>query len=154
MNTVPANLRGINIVHKALIAGQVLFGAVCISLRLSGNLDFSMPDLDRPLQVIALLAAGGGFFIGNFLFKKRVQPVRDTNETPAAKFAIYRSAAIIQWALLEGPGLFTIICFFLTGNYAFIALAGVLIMLLAMMGPQRAKVQFLLGLREDEMNDI
>ena len=40
------------------------------------------------------------------------------------KFAKYRAACIMQWAMIEGPCLFCCICFFLVGNYAFLASAG------------------------------
>ena len=70
------------------------------------------------------------------------------------RFAVYRSACILQWALIEGPCLFCIIGFFLTGNYAFMALAGVLIILFAMQSPTKAKVMLHLNLSEQEIEEL
>ena len=60
----------------------------------------------------------------------------------------------MQWAFLEGPGIFSIVCFFLTGNYAFIALAAVLILLFAILAPSKLKIALLLGVSEAEVSEL
>jgi len=70
------------------------------------------------------------------------------------KFEVYRAASLVQWALLEGPAIFCLICFFLTGNYAFLGLALVLIILFFLLGPTRTKIAFQLGLSEDERDSL
>jgi hypothetical protein len=47
-----------------------------------------------------------------------------------------------------------IICFLLTGNYAFLTLAAVLILLFAMMAPSRVKIVFHLQLSETEIAEL
>jgi len=70
------------------------------------------------------------------------------------KFAIYRAACIVQWAFLEGPSLFCIIGFFLTGNYAFLFLSGTIIILFAMLAPSKMKVAFQMGVAAEELEQL
>ena len=70
------------------------------------------------------------------------------------KFAVYRSASIIEWALLEAPVLFCIVCFFLTGNYAFMALAVVLIFLFVLVAPSKTKTLNHLQINEAELDEL
>jgi hypothetical protein len=70
------------------------------------------------------------------------------------KFAKYRMACIIQWAMLEGPCLFCCICFFLVGNYAFLALAVALVLLFALLTPVKIKAALQLGLSSTDMEEL
>ena len=142
------------ILHKALLMGQVVFATACIFLVYTKTKSSPAEELDRTLQVVAIVLSAAGFFTGTSLFKKKLVQIRDTQADAKEKFSMYRSACIIQWALIEGPCLFTIIGFFLTGNYAFIALAAVLILLFTMMGPSKAKIALQLGLSAAEMEEL
>jgi hypothetical protein len=141
----------LNILHKAMLAGQVLFATVCFYMLYSKTVIPALQDLDKILQVLAITLSAAGFFAGNFLFKKRLLQAKESPAGLTEKFAIYRSACILQWALLEGPGIFSIICFFLTGNYAFLALAATVILLFVILGPSKIKIAFQLGVTEDEI---
>jgi hypothetical protein len=70
------------------------------------------------------------------------------------KFPAYRSASILQWAILDGPSLFCIICFFLTGNYAFLALSVVIMFLFTMTAPSKSKIILQLQINESEFEDL
>ena len=71
-----------------------------------------------------------------------------------SKFDMYRSASIIQWAFIEAPALFCIIGFFLTSNYAFMALAATLMLLFTMMVPSKTKAAFQLGISEADLEEL
>lgn len=147
-------IRALTIIHKALLVGQVLFISVCFFL-VAAKMNNQVPEnVDRILQVAALIFSAAGFFIGATLFKNKILQLRNMDVTVKEKFASYRSSCILQWALMEGPCLFCIICFFLTGNYAFVALASVLILLFAMQAPSKLKITFHLGLRGDELEEL
>ncbi len=147
-------LKALNMIHKAMLIGQIIFAGICFYLLYSKTLPPGMEELDRALQVTAVILAATGFFIGASLFKKRLLLARGLDAPAADKFLIYRSACIIQWALLEGPSLFCIIGFFLTGNYAFLLLSGTLIILFAMITPTKMKVAFQLGISEEELSEL
>ena len=148
------DLRALNLMHKAMLAGQILFAAICFYMLYSKAMVPSLQDMDKIFQVIAIALSAAGFFAGNFLFKKKLSQAREISAGLKEKFALYRSGCVMQWAFLEGPGIFSIVCFFLTGNYAFIALAAVLILLFAILAPSKLKIALLLGVSETEVSEL
>ena len=147
-------LKTLNIIHKALMIGQILFSCVCIYLIYSKAVLPTGADLDKVLQVVALVVTAGGIFAGIIFFKKKLMQLREMQTDAKGKFNIYRSACIVQWALLEGPSLFCTICFFLTGNYAFLAVVVVILFLFVMMAPSKTKVLLQLQISEAELDEL
>lgn len=156
MNEAPEQntLKALQIIHKALLFGQIIFASIVLFLKYTDDLPPDLKKLDQALQVIAILLSVGGFFIGSSIFKRKIQQVMDTFPDIKAKAKAYRSACILQWALLEGPSLFCIICFFLVGNYAFLALAAVLMLLFALLAPVKLKIMLQLKISEAEMENF
>lgn len=147
-------LKALNIIHKALMAGQVLFAAVSAYLIYSQTVLPAAKESDKILQVIALVLTTGGIFAGMSLFKKKLVQIREMQTSAKEKFDQYRLACIIQWALLEGPAIFCIACFFLTGNYAFLAVVAVVLFLFAMAAPAKLKVLLQLQITEAELDEL
>jgi len=140
--------------HKALLMGQVLFAGVCIYLVYTKIILPTAEDLDKILQVVALIAAAGGIYAGMTFFKKKLMTIRAMQADAKEKFALYRAACLIQWALLEGPSIFCTICFFLTGNYAFLALVLVMLFIFVMTAPSKLKMQLQMQISEAELEDL
>lgn len=140
--------------HKALLIGQVLFAGVCIYLVYSGSFLPAAKELDRTLQVIALIAAAGGIYAGMTLFKKKLIQIREMQAAAKEKLALYRAACIMQWALLEGPSIFCIACFLMTGNYAFLAVVAVILVLFVMTAPSKIKILMQLQISESELDEL
>jgi hypothetical protein len=113
-----------------------------------------MEDMDRTLQVIAIVLTAAGFLIGVSFFKKKLLALRSMDAPLKEKLAMYRAACIIQWTFLEGPSLFCIIGFFLTGNYAFLFLSGTIMILFAMLAPSKIKVAFQIGVSPEELEAL
>ena len=99
-------LKALNIIHKALMTGQILFAAVCTYLIYSKLVLPAADELDKVLQVVALIVTAGGIFAGMSFFKKKLMQIREIQISAKEKFDLYRSACIVQWALLEGPSIF------------------------------------------------
>lgn len=147
-------LQLLNIIHKALMTGQILFAAVCIYLIYSKIVLPSANDLEKILQVVALIATAGGIFAGMNFFKKKLLQIRDMQTGVKERFDQYRKACIVQWALLEGPSIFCIICFFVTGNYAFLGLVLIMLFLFAMTAPSKQKILLQLQISESELDSL
>lgn len=147
-------LTTLNILHKAMLVGQFIFAAAAFYLVYNNLFEPTMKEQERMFQVIAIALTAGGFFGGMNIFKRKLQEIRSMQGSNRERFAAYRTACILQWALVEGPCLFCIIGFLLTGNYAFMALAGVLILLFVMLSPTRNKVMVHLNLSEQEMEEL
>ena len=147
-------LTTLNILHKAMLIGQFIFAAATFYLVYNNLQEPSLKEQERMFQIVAIALTAGGFFGGMSIFKRKLQEIRNMQGSVRERFAAYRTACIIQWALIEGPCLFCILGFFLTGNYAFIALAGVLILLFVMLSPTKNKVMTHLNFSEQEIEEI
>jgi len=147
-------IQSLNYMHKALMAGICVFAGVAFYLVYSNAMPPSMQHKDRLLQIIVLVITAAGFFIGSFLFKKKILAIRDMRNVPQDKFNAYRAACLTQWALLELPALFSIVCFYLVGNYAYLALVGILLLIFAMLAPTKQKVALQIGLTDEEVNNL
>lgn len=147
-------LKALNIIHKVLITGQILFASVCVYLSYSKTIDPPSKELDKILQVVALIITFGGIFAGMGIFKKKLLQLREMQVPAKEKFSLYRTACIVQWVMLEAPSLFCIVCFFLTGNYAFLALMVVVLFLLAMTAPSKPKALLQLQISEAELDEL
>jgi len=138
--------------HKAFLLGMVLFVAMATFVKTMGFASASI-DFDRKLQVVALILAAGLPAIGFSMFNKRLAAIEPGADLKA-KLDSYKSATILRWALIEAPALFSIVCFLLTGNYAYTALAVALIFLFAATNPSKTKVVFQLKLSDKEVAAI
>jgi hypothetical protein len=149
-----AAFKMLSILHKGLMMGQVLFAGICIYLVYTNTILPAAKELDKTLQVIALLITAGGIFGGMTFFKKKLMTIRAMQTDAKEKFALYRTACLIQWALLEGPSIFCTIGFFLTGNYAFLALVLAILFVFVMTAPSKLKMQLQLQVSEAELEDL
>jgi len=149
------NIKALVVLHKAMLTGQLLFGAIAFYLVYSNMFLPSLQGQEKLLQVIAVILSAAGVIGGNALFKKRLLQAREIKRGDIqSRFGAYRSACILQWVLIEGPCLFNIICFLLVGNYAFLALAIALVMYFAILAPSRAKTAIHLQLNDREMTQL
>jgi hypothetical protein len=149
-----SNFVAFKLIHKAMLIGQLLALAVFCYLIFSKAQSPILKEKDRLFQIVALLFTGAAFFIGTILFKKKIAAIKENNDGLQHKFGQYKTASLIQWALLEAATLFNGIAFFLVGNYAFIALAIVLLVLFFMLAPNRTKMAIQLGLPLHEVEDL
>jgi hypothetical protein len=147
-------LKVLHILHKALLMGQLLFAAAATYIIYTKAVFPSAIELEKILQVAALIITAAGIYAGTTIFKKKLILIREMQTDARQKFAQYRAASVIQWALLEGPSIFCIICFFLTGNYAFLALAIVVMFLFAAIGPSKNKILTELQISESELDEL
>jgi len=147
-------LKTLNLLHKALMIGQVLFAGICIYLVYTKNFLPPAQELDRTLQVIALIAVAGGIYAGMSLFKRKLIQIREMQANAKEKLALYQAACIMQWALMEGPSIFSAACFLVTGNYALLALVAAILFLFVMTAPSKLKIMLQLQISEAELDEL
>ena len=123
---------------------------VALFMVLLGDLPAMATSNDRLLQVIAIVFSISSLLIGFRLFKNKVLAIRHTTDLPIVKLGHYQTACIIWWALLEAPGLFALVCFILTGNYAFFALAIFHLLILGVFMPKKENLRVLLDIRDGD----
>jgi hypothetical protein len=143
------------LIHKTMLLGQIIATTIFLVLTITKIQTPSLIEQDRLFQLVALLFTAAVFFIGNIIFKRKIATIKNsTNLTIQQQYEQYKTASLIQWALLEAATLFNGIAYFLVGNYSFIALAAVLILLFAMLAPNKTKMAIQLGITPQDLEDL
>lgn len=146
-------LRALSILHTAFVGGLIFFGGIVFFLVYTDAFP-PIKEVDKIMQVAVIIACAAGLYFSITLFKKKVLLIRESFETVDKKMDAFRAACLLQWALLDGPAIFTIIGFLLTGNYAFLVLAGIMIAFLYLLKPTKQKIILQLQLNEKEAEEL
>ena len=148
------HFRSLKILHTALLLGMTFFAVVSLVIpreEISKDIDKSYETIFQAVAAgVSLLSLLTGFSI----FKKNLAAVYRSTERAEKKMEMYRGACILWWAMIEGPGLLSLIFFVLTGNYAFLALAGFQIALLAVFMPRKDNIKLLLNLTTQDVQKL
>ena len=147
-------LRSITIFFYTMIGGLLLFTLIIFAINF-----LQLPALtDKSLEMIFLVVV----FVSTVLltaiatrnYSKRVAEIRSLELTLMDKLTMYRNALIVYAALCEGPGIFAIIVYFLTGNK--LLLIAIAFVLLAMMlkRPEKFKIFNELQLSSGEQSEL
>jgi archaellum biogenesis protein FlaJ (TadC family) len=150
--TAPSIFRDLQHLYKILL--YVLVVAMLLSfLLVQFNILEPMVGVatDRMLQVVAVLYCFAAVFVGLQLFRRKLERIRVDSQTPREKLNQYKSASLLQWSLMESAAIFSILCYLLTGNWAFLALAFTLLVLFGGLNPFKHKVMIQLRLSEQDV---
>jgi hypothetical protein len=147
-------MKKLQTVYNALLMGQVLFGGLAIFIKMQGVITNVSRDTDHILQVVALVFAFSSIWAGMSLYRKRVSVIKDKEITTEKKISEYTSTSLIKWAMTEGPCLFCIAGYLLTGNWSFMGLAAVLLFIFAGYAPQKSKIITELCLTDQEAEKL
>jgi len=141
MNTQQApSVKSMTIVWIAMIGGLVSFGLVTY---------VALIPIQSPLQgidplvfyVLAVVLALGGMMGSTILYKLQVRAASQVNSPSKERLmSYYMSAFILKMALLEGPGLFSVVAGLLTHQALFLSITAGLLLLMIIAKP--TEVQF------------
>ena len=102
--------------------------------------------------IVITLIAATGFVLGSFIFRKRIAD--SMGKSIIEKLVIYRQATIVRFALLEGPGLISILFFFLTGNYLYMVITGAMVLFMILNRPNDDMIARHLMLTEEDKQEM
>ncbi|ULQ55525.1 hypothetical protein KJS94_12810 [Flavihumibacter rivuli] len=155
MNMQQSPFRAMQSLYNNLLWIQVGFGIASLVLVLTGLVKpLASIQLDRLLQVIAVLVSFAAVIIGIQVFRRRLEAVLAANPGPVEKVAQYRSAATFQWTLLTIAVVVSIIGYLLTANWSFLALALTLLVVYGGLNPFKSKVRLQLRLSDSDMAQL
>lgn len=126
------------IVFYGLILGQVVFGLISFFLVNTNNFKSDGAALSSVFIYIIPVFALGGFILSSLIFKNRLKAI-DRRSGLMNKLADYRAALVVRYALLEGPSLFAIIVYLITGNTIFILFSAFIVLYFLAIRPNRDK---------------
>ena len=151
--TVKSYFLALQIVYYALIAGQLIFAFLTFYLIRSGLFDGEQAELRNIFIFIVPVFVMGGLFISHLLFKSFLNNAKGKISL-YEKLTYYRSALIIRYALLEGPSFFAIVVYLLTGDYLFLGMSGLVILVFFTLKPSVERAINDLELNSEETRRI
>ena len=147
----------LKLMHGAMLMGQLIFIAVLVYMVYGNQIIpfLSSASSEKILQAIAIVVTAAAMFAGISLFKKKLALIKEGTLLDAKeKFSKYRQACLLQWALTELPVLVCCICFFITANYAFLALAAVPLAYFVTLSPVKDKTAMQLDLSSGDLDEL
>lgn len=145
--------KGLYILHIAFIIGLFVFSIIAAFLVITGAMGQDKNNMNSILQFLVPVLVIGGIIGGLGFYRSRLNVIKQTPELKD-KLGNYRGAMILRVAMMEFPALFSIIAFLLTGNYLFLGLAGLVIIIFLMLIPLKERVSNDLELSTQERSII
>lgn len=146
-STKGPSLKIIQIIHVALLAGQVLFAMTTVFI--SRKLMLNIRDMNDPFLIVAPVLAVTGALGGWYLYKNKLQGV-DPQASLPTKLDAYFTALLMRLALLEAGSLFAITCLMLTEEVYFLVIAGIIMLYFVYLRPTADKIAEALNLNYQE----
>jgi hypothetical protein len=148
-------LRALRILFGALLAGVIMFSVIVLALNF-------MTEPVSPFQGFENIILGGAialslvcFMLARKGYNKGTGIAKDSLISLPDKLNQYRATLILYMALCEGPALFGIILFYLTGNYFMFIITAMMIAAMLAKAPARQRVVDDLGLdwqQQEQLN--
>ena len=154
--TKPSEIKALQILYTALLAGQILFLVITSVIIFSGNFstDFSLRNYSTEILIVCIVIGLAGYFGGTSIFRKKMEQLNNSPKSLMEKLNDYRGISITRWALSEFATLLSIIMVFITGSPALLAVAVLLIALFLTVRPSLSKAASDLNVSEMEINQM
>ncbi|WBX70859.1 MFS transporter [Tenacibaculum retecalamus] len=132
-------IKTLKIIHLALVAGVTLAYFLIGDFKNILNL-----EIDNASLVYSFIPAVA-YVLSNFVFKNTLNKIKE-GDSDDEKFAIYQTASIIKWAILEGA------CFLILFLKPDFLLFGVILLFyMILLAPKDDKIMQLLGIRNSNL---
>lgn len=144
-------MRSILIVFIGIAAGLFLFMLIATVINeVKGPLQPALNEYSKVLLIAITVISFTCLVAAKMLFNKLLTKAKDSVNSLQEKLNKYTAALILYMAICEGPGLLSVILFLMTGNFAFLVFACVLLGFILAMLPVRKKIAEQLALNWEE----
>jgi hypothetical protein len=101
--TKPSEIKALQILYTALLAGQILFLVITSVIIFSGNFstDFSLRNYSTEILIVCIVIGLAGYFGGTSIFRKKMEQLNNSPKSLMEKLNDYRGISITRWALSE-----------------------------------------------------
>lgn len=148
-------VKALQILFMAMLYGQILFAILVFALVKTGIMEpVEKITSEKVYEVLFLSMAIISALLGFSLSKKKIEEAKGIVSIKE-KFAAYRPACIIKYAMIEAAVLFCIIFYLLSAKWTFIMAALILIFIYMSQNPIRQRIKSELMVTDadvDEMN--
>jgi hypothetical protein len=112
-------------IHAALILVQLIFMVVALFMRAEGYINTGSEKFTYFSYILPVLVFAG-LFAGNRIFNQKVK-IALGKSTLGKKLTLYRKGVFIRHAFWIIPSISALAAYLLTGNWIYIALSGLII---------------------------
>ncbi len=149
-NTTAAFLKNMKIVFVALAIIQILLAVIAFIL-ISTGLSLNGNNLTPVFTYLIPALCTAMVFVSMVIFKNKINTI-DSNLSLNDKLNAYRGLYITRWAIIEGPIIFTIIAYLLTGAQKFLIIVVVMLVVFISLYPSIQKILKELPLSSNEQD--
>jgi hypothetical protein len=142
----------LTLIFMALLLGQLLF--VVLVIFTIENFSFNILDFSNPLFFIIPILAIGSFYGSQLIFNQNLISINKNNNSLKEKLMAYQHALIIKLAFIEGPSLFGIVAFLISGNLYFLLISVLLVFYFYTQKPTKEKMISQLNLNFEQRIDF
>jgi beta-lactamase regulating signal transducer with metallopeptidase domain len=143
-------IQTLKLIHIALVVGLTIFSVLAYAQNNSFNADI---NTNSTLLYIVPIVALLGYFGSQMFFKKMLLQVH-TSDSLQTKLNKYQTAAIVKYALIEGPAFIALFVYHTTGNALPLVIAVCLLAYLFVQKPTKDKIIDSLNLTSDERSAL
>ncbi|AZQ58248.1 hypothetical protein EJ994_05275 [Maribacter sp. MJ134] len=143
-------LKTLSFMHLALVIGLSIFTV----LAYTQNMDFNTEtDTKNVLLYIVPIAALIGYFGSQFLFKKLLMRITDTDSLEE-KLKKYQSASHLKYALIEAPAFLALFAYYNSGNALPLVITVCLLVYLFVQKPSKQKILMEIPLTMEQRREL
>ena len=132
-------LRAIKILFYAMLIGVALFTAIVFILIQIQDPLLLDKSLNRVFLAVVLFMTAACLSLSNIPYMKRVKAVGFALPLQQ-KLEIFRAALVLYMSICEGAAILTAIAFYMTGNFLFLVIIGVILVSMLMRRPENFKI--------------
>ncbi len=141
----------LTVIHAALVLGQLLFAI--ISFYLNQSIEEIKDEAELLTIILVPTLIGSGIIMGSILAQNKLNKIKK-EASLGSKLQAYRTILITKFALVEGPVLFGIVQYLITGNYYFLLFAAAGIVYMIYIRPTKTETISNLKLSTVEENQL
>ena len=134
--TSKAYFNSLKIIHTAILTSQVILGIIFYYLNAASQENSSAESLDKIFQIVIPILVAGGIIGSAVILRLKLKTIKVRTELKN-KLGEYRNALIVGYAIMEGPSLFSLVCYYITGNILYLACAGLITLVFLINKPSK-----------------
>lgn len=139
--SIKSDVKAIRILFGALVVGVALFTIISISVNLiNGSVDALPKEMQLIFMGIAAALGLGCGIMAKLAYAKGVSSAKSITGTLQNKLNHYRSFLIKCLAICEGAALFSVIVYFLTGDFRVLIITGVMLAVMLSFAPSKKRM--------------
>jgi hypothetical protein len=153
--TAKDSVRAIRILFGAIVTGALVFAASGLFRNiLPGPFSPELKKYENIFRGIVIVIALICLIFARVKYNGGMGVIKDALISLPDKLNQYRATLILYVALCEGPALFVIILFFITGNYFLLVIAGILLGAVLIKAPTNKRITDELGLDRNQQQEL